>query len=254
MARYYFLPEIRVRASGPTKSLEFVRSKSFSTGHRDHHRHHIHHRHRHNFDRPHLDHFHTFANVTYDEWNSIQRENWDLKVDLKNVKEEVRSLYVAKQQLTEEIHHLRTHVSYEREDGSGKFYSGRRFSYHHEHGGDRFRRRMAAMRTELGKRDETINRLRTDNESLGARIVELQRTADERGAEADHWRTRMRDTLDFAKRFENAYDQTLEELQTKEQLLATMQSTIDKKEELLAAYRRRVRHLEERLEPHSRVC
>ena len=252
MARYYFLPEIRVRASGSTKSLEFVRSKSFSAGHRDHHRHHIHHRHRHNFERPQLDHYHTFTNVTYDEWNSIQRENWDLKVDLKNVKEEVRNLYAAKQQLTDEIHHLRSNFTYDTE--GGKICSRRRFSYHHEHGADRFRRRLAAMRTELGKRDETITRLRTDNEALGARIVELQRTADERGAEADHWRGRMRDTLDFAKRFESAYDTTLEELQQKEQLLETMQSTIDKNEELLAAYRRRVRHLEERLDPHTRVC
>ena len=223
-----------------------MRSKSFSTGHRDHTRLH-HHRHRHHFDRPYLDYSHTYAGVTYDEWDAVQRENRDLKVDLKNVKEEVQGLYLAKKQLTEEIHHLRIHCSYE-SDGSGRSSHRRRFSYHHEHG-DRFRRRLAAMRTELGNRDDTITRLRTDNESLGARIVELQRTAEEKGTAVDHWRTRFQDTLDFAKRFESAYDQTREELHQKEQMLQTMQVTIEKKEELLAAYRRRVRHLED----HARL-
>ena len=246
MARYHFLPEIRVRTSGPNRSFEFVRSKSFSTGHRDHSRH-YNDRHRHHFDRPYLDYSHTYAGVTYDEWDAVQRENRDLKVDLKNLKEEVQGLYLAKKQLTEEIHHLRIHYSYD-SDGSGRPSHRRRFSYHHEHG-DRFRRRLANMRTELGKRDETITRLRTDNESLGARIVELQRTAEEKGMSVDHWRTRYQDTLELTKGFAVGYDRVLEELNQKEQMLQTMQVTIEKKEELLAAYRRRVRHLED----HARL-
>lgn len=233
MPTYYFS-----RSTGPSKKYEFVRSKSFSYGHRDHHdRHHRRHHHHHNLLRGCPD---NCAGVTYDEWDVVMRENrknytrsentarenQTLKSDLQGAKDEIHRSHVLNQQLSDDIEQLRYSLSH---DGGG---GG---------GGDsatieKFRRRVAAMKGELEKKDLTIYELEKENASLAARIRELTRydnLADKVAdltSEVAHWKQRAADTLDMAKRFEIGYDRVLKDL--------------DKKSALIDQYRVKIRHLE----------
>ncbi|EMR68194.1 hypothetical protein MGN70_001656 [Eutypa lata] len=222
MPSYYYGPEVRIRSTRPSKKYEFVRSKSFSYGHRDHHDRHHHHHHRVQVCPENC------AGVTYDEWDAVLRDNRKISARYENttrenqtLKNDLQNASAFTQQLSDENQQLR-------------------YSLSHDSGSDdkvdKFRRRVAAMKAEVEKKDHTIYHLEKENASLIARVQELARydkVADKIAdltSEVAHWKKRAADTLDMAKRFESGYDRVLKDL--------------EKKSALIDQYRDKVRHLE----------
>ncbi|RYP66274.1 hypothetical protein DL770_008833 [Monosporascus sp. CRB-9-2] len=220
MPSYYFT-DVKSR---PSREYEFVRSKSFSFGHREHHHHHD----RHHYRRVHIC-PKNCAGISFDEWNAVVRENRSLstlnesttrqneslKCDLRNAKEEIHRLNAANKLLSEENEQLRCSLSHDGENA------------------EKFRRRVAAMKIELEKKDHTIYHLEDENTSLAAKIRELNDASGkiaELASEVSHWKKRSAETLDMVKRFETGYDRVLRDL--------------DKKEALIDQYRHKIRHLE----------
>ncbi|RYP04612.1 hypothetical protein DL764_004349 [Monosporascus ibericus] len=221
MPSYYFT-DVKSR---PSREYEFVRSKSFSFGHREHHHHH---HDRHHYRRVHIC-PKNCAGISCDEWNAVVRENRrlstlnesttrqneSLKCELRNAKEEIHRSNAANKLLSEENEQLRSSLSHDGENA------------------EKFRRRVAAMKIELEKKDHTICHLESENASLAAKIRELNDVTGkiaELASEVSYWKKRSAETLDMAKRFETGYDRVLRDL--------------DQKEALIDQYRHKIRHLE----------
>ncbi|KAI0602379.1 hypothetical protein F4775DRAFT_602341 [Biscogniauxia sp. FL1348] len=182
------MPEyVRITSSGRP---QFVRSHSFS-------HHHHHHRTRYVPRCP-----ENCAAVTVEQWDglveqnkglaesnaALAREKDSLKTELQASGQEASRLRDANAHLHREVHELR-----QRPNNSEEV--------------ERFRRRVAALKHEVGERDAAVARLERDVGVLNVRVRELSRTVDDKDAEIaaaraalKGWRRRCDD---LERRFEH---------------------------------------------------
>ncbi|KAI0837447.1 hypothetical protein F5Y06DRAFT_297776 [Hypoxylon sp. FL0890] len=209
--------EYRIKAS--PSGRPFVRSSSFHDHHHHHHRHHFRTR---CFD--------TCAGISLEQWNSLceqnkafiasnealTRENQSLKDDLEASTQENSTLTSYNKELLDEVVSLRRSHSHDSETT------------------ERFRRRIAALRTELDNQDREIGRLDKENKTLATRVRVLTETVSgsynwEREAE------RLRGLLEKTRRMLSARNRELNE-----------------SEAIVEDQRRRLRRLETTLPPRRR--
>ncbi|KAI1136822.1 hypothetical protein F5Y05DRAFT_415073 [Hypoxylon sp. FL0543] len=183
--------EYRIK-SFPSGRQQFVRSSSF---HDHHHRHHYRTR---CFD--------NCAGISLEQWNglceqnkafiasneALTRENQSLKSDLQAAALENASLATHNKELVEEVVSLRRSHSHDGETA------------------ERFRRRIAALRTELDGKEREIHHLDRENKTLATRVRVLTETVSgmynwEREAE------RLRALLEKTRRLLSARNRELNE-------------------------------------------
>ncbi|KAL7624130.1 hypothetical protein AAE478_005687 [Parahypoxylon ruwenzoriense] len=229
--------EYRIR-TGPSGRQCFVRSHSFSHHHDDpHHRYHYRTR---CFD--------SCAGISLEQWNilceqnknfvasneTLTRDNQTLKSDLEASNQENQRLHAFNQQMIDEVGELRRSRSRDSENS------------------ERFRRRVAALKTEVDNKDKEIERLEKENTTLSARVRVLTQTVSdgaqrivELTASLSRWRKRADDFQSSLEDIKSRYEKT-------RRFLATRTSDLEDSNALVEEQRRVIQRLETTLPSRRR--
>ncbi|KAI4870539.1 hypothetical protein F4820DRAFT_402551 [Hypoxylon rubiginosum] len=229
--------EYRIKTT-PTGRQQFVRSQSFSHHHdHDHHRHHYRTR---CFD--------NCAGISLDQWNTLcgqnktligdndalTRENQTLKSDLQATSQENGRLIAYNQQMIDEIEVLRRSHSHDSDTT------------------ERFRRRVAALKTEVDNKDREIRRIEKENDTFATRIRVLTQTVSDHARRIADMTT---DLINWEKRsdkFEGWYNDMKSKFENVRRLVASQTRELDDKNILIEEQRRMIRRLETALPPPRR--
>ncbi|KAI6085601.1 hypothetical protein F4821DRAFT_146031 [Hypoxylon rubiginosum] len=230
--------EYRIKTS-PTGRQQFVRSQSFSH-HRDHDHHHRHHYRTRCFD--------NCAGISLDQWNTLcnqnttlikdndalTRENETLKSDLQATTQENGRLLAYNQQMIDEIEGLRRSHSHDGENS------------------ERFRRRVAALKTEVEKKDREIHRLEKENDTFAKRVRVLTQTVSDHARRIADMTT---DLIAWEKRcdkFESLFSEMKSNYEKTKRFLASRMRELDEKNILIEDQVRIIRRLETSLPSRRR--
>ncbi|KAI0181604.1 hypothetical protein GGR52DRAFT_45529 [Hypoxylon sp. FL1284] len=224
--------EYRIKTS-PSGRQQFVRSQSFTHHHDhdyDHHRYHYRTRC-----------FENCAGISLEQWNTLRgqnkslmsdnetltRENQALKTDLQTTSQENGRLVAYNQQMMEEIEGLRRSRSHDSDNS------------------ERFRRRVAALKTEVESKNKSIHHLEKENNTLAKRVGVLTQTV------SDHAKRISDATADLIK-LEGWYDNLKSKYEKVRRVLASQTRELDEKNILIEDQRRMIRRLETSLPPTRR--
>ncbi|KAI2611514.1 uncharacterized protein GGS25DRAFT_483036 [Hypoxylon fragiforme] len=228
--------EYRYRTS-PSGRQQFGRSYSFSH-HHDNHRHH---------HRPRC--FDNCAGISVEQWNSLcqqnkdfiasndvlSRENQTLKAQLQAAIKENGRLHARNQQLAEEIHGLRRSHSHDGENA------------------EKFRRRMASLRTEIESKEKEIQQLNKKNETFTTRVDVLTQTVSDQ-----HRRiSELSKQLDRQKRAGDSqalFEDVKARLESIKHILKTRNRELAESNAIVEDQRRTIHRLESSTPSHHRYA
>ncbi|KAI1403525.1 hypothetical protein F4819DRAFT_484600 [Hypoxylon fuscum] len=229
--------EYRIKTT-PTGRQQFVRSQSFS-------HHHDHHHHRHHFRTRCFD---NCAGISLEQWNSLceqektliasndtlTRENQTLKGDLQASTQENTRLLAYNQQLADEVDGLRRSHSHDGENT------------------ERFRRRVAALRTEVESKDREVHRLERDNDTLATRVRVLSQTVSDHARRIADMSAKLVNWQKRADDFQSLWEDMSSRYEKARRMLAASTREVDEKNILIEDQRRLIRRLEGTLPPTRR--
>ncbi|KAI1411245.1 hypothetical protein F5Y13DRAFT_64541 [Hypoxylon sp. FL1857] len=217
--------EYRVKTY-PSGRQQYVRSTSFH----DHHDPNHHHHHRHHYRTRCFD---NCAGISLEQWNSLcdqnkaviasneslTRENQSLKSELQATTQERNQLVADNRLLADEVDSLRRSHSHSHHDGEAA---------------ERFRRRIAALKTELDNQDRLVSRLEKENATLSTRVRVLTETV----SGYFNWQRE-------AERLQSLLEKTRRALSARNRELNESEAVVEEQ-------RRRLRRLESTLPPRRR--